>query len=220
MTLRRLQPRLILAIAMGTAATLGGGCNLVGPVAYLIHGPEKVKRVCALDKDKSTVVFIDDRANNVPRRVLRVMMGEEAEKTLMSNRVVKDVISTQSALTVAGSDKSGKALSIAEVGEAVKAQVVVYATVDSFTLSPDGNTFAPTAVMRVRVVDVVTDARVWPEDPNGYPLVSQLPARARAIPGTTSARYQAEDELAKYAGMELAQLFYKHEAPHGIKVPE
>jgi hypothetical protein len=208
---------------IGGAISLAGlsGCNIVAPAYYLIHGPEKAPKVYALDKTKTTVIFIDDRANKIPRRALRISVGDEAEKTLLKQKTVKDMVSSQSALAAAGNDHSDKPLSVTEIGEAVKAQVVIYATVDAFSLSGDGTTFAPFMKMRVRVVDVASDTRLFPpDDPKGYQLTSKMPASAHDIPTGTSARYQAEDELAKYAGVELAQLFFDHEPSHNTKVPE
>ncbi len=209
-----------LATFICAIALCGAGCNIVAPIGYLIHGPEKVQRLYGLDKSKTTVVFIDDRANNVPRRALRVLIGELAEKTLLKEKVVKDMVSSQSALAAAGNDRSGKPLSIAEIGEAVKAQVVIYATVDAFSITPDGTTVSPTVTMRIRVVDVANDTRLWPDDPSGFVLVTKLTAKSATMPSGTTARYQLEDDLAKRAGLDLAQLFYKHEHTRGSKVPE
>jgi len=219
---KQAQPTLALCL-WGTVLPLLGalpGCNIVAPAYYMIHGPEKTKKLYGLDKTKTTVIFIDDRANRVPRRALRIVMGEQAEKTLLKEGVVKDMVTSQSALAAAGTDHSGKPLSVAEVGEAVKAQVVIYATVDSFVISPDGSTFAPSMSMRVRVVDVAADKRLWPDDPNGFPMVVRPRVQSKSVPSTTTARYQIEDELAQQAGLELAQLFYKHVAEKGIKAPE
>lgn len=196
------------------------GCNIVGPIFYLVHGPEKVKKAYTLDKTKTTVVLIDDLNNNVPRRALRVTIGEEAEKTLLKEKTVKDMVSTQSALAAAGTDKSGKPLSTAEVGAAVKAEVVIYATVDAFSLTSDGAALSPIAKVRVKVIDTAKDVRLWPEDPRGFPLTVRPFAKAKQLPTSTSARYQVEDELAKQIGGEIAALFYDHEAPKGLKTPE
>jgi hypothetical protein len=218
--MRHTRPYQLLALSLVAAMITLQGCNIVAPVYYLVHGPEKIKKVHALDKNKSTVIFIDDRSNHVPRRSLRIMIGEEAEKTLLKQRTVKDMISTQSAMAAAGTDRFGKPLSNTEIGEAVKAQILIYATIDSFGLSTDGTTLAPIVDMRVRVIDVAADQRVWPDDAAGYRLIARLPASTKSMPTSTSARYQVEDELARYAGMELAQLFYNHEANKGVKVPD
>jgi hypothetical protein len=194
------------------------GCNIVGPAFYLIHGPEKTTRLYTLDKERTAVVFIDDRANRVPRRATRVVMGEAVEKVLLGERAVKDMVSTQSALAAAGKDVGGRPVSIAEIGQAVQAAVVIYATVDDFHLTPDGQTFSPGASLRVKVVDAAKDQRLWPEErPDGYPVVVRLSPRTADLPGSTAERFAAEDELARQCGREIAWLFVTHETPKGIK---
>ena len=212
-------PYALAAAALSALALLPAGCNIAGPAFYFIHGPEKVKKLHELDKEKTTVVFIDDRQSRIPRRVLRATMAEEAEKTLLRERVVKDMISAHSALQAAGSDKHGKPIPIAEIGRAVRADVIIYATVDGFTLSPDGQTFAPAAELRVKVVGVHDEKRLWPEDPAGHPLRVMAAPQTREMPANVSARYQAEDELARQIGVEIARLFFDHEKPTGPRVP-
>lgn len=211
---------LALSALLVSIGLLFGGCNIVGPAWYMIRGPEKTKKVHTLDKNRTTVVVIDDRGNHVPRRALRVLMGDVAERTLLKQKVVKDMVSSQSALAAAASDRSGKPLSVAEIGEAVRSEVVVYATVDSFSISPDGTTLSPTVVMRVRVVDVAKDERMWPEDPAGHRHITRMAARVQTMPTSTTARYQLEDDLAKRAGLELAQLFFDHIPNAATLVPE
>jgi hypothetical protein len=204
------------AAALGAAA----GCNIVAPAYYLVHGPEKAPRVYELDKARSTVFFIDDRANRIPRRATRLIVAQEAENTLMKAKVVKDVISAESAMQAAGHDRYEKPIPIAEIGRAVNADVVIYATVDQFGLSPDGTTFAPGANLRVKIVDTKTDARIWPDDPRGYPLAVRAQSKTDLLPESTAQRYKAEDELARQVGRELACLFFSHELTHGTTVPE
>ncbi len=210
----------ILCLTATAGLLAAPGCNIVAPIAYLVHGPEKVKKVYTLDKNKTTVVLIDDLNNNVPRRALRVAIGEETEKTLLKQKTVKDMVSTQSAMAAAGTDKSGKPLSTAEVGAAVKSEIVIYATVDAFTLTPDGASLAPIAKVRVKVIDAAKDVRLWPEDPHGFPVTVRPNAKAKDLPSSTSSRYKIEDELAAQIGAEIAGLFYDHEAPKGLKAPE
>jgi hypothetical protein len=209
-----------LAILCLAALALPAGCNIVGPAYYLIHGPEKTKKLFALDEKKTTVIFIDDRQNRVPRRALRLTMGQEAEKTLLKQKVVKDMVSAESALLAAGTEHRGQPVPISEVGAAVKADIVIYATVDSFGLSPDGESFAPAARLRVKVIDAPSDTRLWPENESGYPLVVKPVLTAKEVPTSLSARYKAEDELAQLTGVELAQLFYNHEALRGPRSPD
>jgi hypothetical protein len=197
-----------------------GGCNIAGPALLIAHGPEKTKRVHTLDPEKVTVMFIDDRQNRVPRRAMRVAMTAEAERTLLSNKVVKDMVAGQSALVAAGNDRSGRPAPIAEIGRAVEAQTVIYATIDEFTLSPDGQTYAPTVRMRVMVVDVESNTRVWPADPTGHPVFVRPKVTSRDMPTSIAGRFQAEEDLATLAGLYLANLFFDHERPRGAKVPD
>jgi hypothetical protein len=204
---------------MGLAVV--GGCNIVAPAYYLVHGPEKIKKEYALDKTKPTVIFIDDRANRVPRRALRLMIAQEAEKTLLKEKVVTDMISAESAMLAAGHDRYEQPIPISEIGRSVKADQMIYATVDGFTLTPDGQTYGPAATLRVKVIDTTKDSRLWPLDESrGYPLTVHVPSKTAPMPTSAAARYQAEDELAKQTGQELAWLFYDHEAEHGPKGSE
>src|SRR5204863_9264442 len=142
-----------LSLCVCVIAGLSGGCNIVAPVFYLVHGPEKTKKMYTLDPKRTAVVFVDDRANRIPRRASRVAMAEEAEKTLLKGKAVKDMVSTQSAMLAAGKDIHGQPVPITEIGRAVKADIVIYATIDDFHLTTDGQTFSPGAVFRVKVID-------------------------------------------------------------------
>lgn len=215
MNASRLTPRRILprsaGLLLGAASLLGAGCNIIAPAYVLIHGPEKIKKVHTLEKERPTVVFVDDLGNRIPRRVLRATMATEAEQELLSKGIVKDAISAQSALVAASKDKHGKTRSIAEIGKAVGAEVVVYVTVDEFTISPDGQSFAPGAAMRAKVIDVVKDEKIWPPDEKGFSFRLQLRQRQGVAPSDTGEIAKAENELAVAAGQAISQLFYDHE---------
>jgi hypothetical protein len=195
------------------------GCNIVGPAFAIIHGPEKIPAQYELDKERTAVIFVDDRANNLPRRALRITISTEAERLMLKKEVVKDMVSGQSALAAASTEKGGELLPIADVGRAVSADLVIYVSIDEFTLSPDGQAFVPSTAMRVKVVDAINDKRLWPEDRNGYPLNVRMGAKG-IVPNSTTERAKAEDELARAAGESVARLFFKHEKPGGPKAPD
>ncbi len=209
-----------MIIAAAAAGLALGGCNIVAPAYYLVHGPEKQKALYELPKGRSVVVFIDDRANRVPRRALRLTIAEEAEKALLKSGATKDVISTQSAMQAAGRESGAGTISVAEIGQRVQADVIVYATMDQFSLSPDGASFRPASVMRVKVIDAKSEKRLWPKDDQGYTLTTTLLPKQGQTPTNTGEVYKSEDELARNAGQELAWLFYTHEPPKGIRTPE
>lgn len=206
----------LLAVCLAGAA----GCNVVAPVYLAVHGPEKAPAVFTLDKERTGVIFVDDRGNRLPRRALRVQMAEAGEKVILKKRLVKDMVSGQSALQASAADRGGKLLSIAEIGRAVGAQQVIYAAVEEYRLSPDGQTFEPSMTLRVKVIDAVNDKRVWPEDRAGHAVVVRLPSQQGSPPTGSAERARVEDALAAAAGAALSRLFYKHEVPKGPNAPE
>ncbi|HYF15128.1 MAG TPA: hypothetical protein VD971_08675 [Phycisphaerales bacterium] len=202
------------AFALLAASALAplASCNIVAPAYLLVHGPEKTPALHRLDENRPTVVFIDDRASVLPRRTLRSTIGRAAEQALMSDAGLKQVLDSQAVQAVAARDDSDRPTDIASIGAAVKAEVVVYAAVERFSLTPDGQTYQPFSIARVKVIDVVSGKRRWPEDREGYTLQVILPQRSHDIPSGAAGVAKAQESLAEQLGVALAKLFYKHEA--------
>jgi hypothetical protein len=204
-----LRPAIAVVLA-GAAALAVAGCNIVGPLGYLVAGDPKVKPQFTLQRDKKTVVFVDDRASVLPNRSTRERMAKAAETTLASSKVVQRelVIDSARLLPVITGERFGKPAGIVEVGESVGADVVVYATVDQFSLSPDGAQFAPLASMRVKVLSVADRKRLFPTGDQEWARVDIAPeVRTQTPPRTLGERAQAERELADKAGRAVARLF-------------
>lgn len=219
-----LRPALLLPLLLA-GATLAAvpGCNILGPALYLAHGPEKIDKLYELDPTRNTVVFIDDRANRIPRRVLRVTMAQEAERLLLEKEVLEPgkLISSQSALAAASTDKYDRPMPVSEIGRAVGADTVIYVTIDEFSLSPDGQSFIPSVMMRLKVIDAADEERLWPkENAAGHALRVRLPIKQGVAPTSLSAQMQYQQELAKHAGVAIAKVFYKHELEKGVNAPE
>lgn len=200
--------------AIVAASALLSGCNVAGPAFFLIHGPQKVKAQYTLPRDKSAVVFIDDRANVLPSRAARQRASRAAERKLLDKRAVgkADIVSSDAIMSLSAQERFGKPTGIAEVGKAVGASTIVYATVDSFALSPDGQQFAPTAELRVKVLDAETRRRLWPTGDNEWaPVQVRQPNKSGLPPTSTADRTKAEYELAEWLGQTVAELFVEHE---------
>ncbi|NOG56095.1 MAG: hypothetical protein HND57_17495, partial [Planctomycetes bacterium] len=69
----------------------------------------------------------------------------------------------------------------------------------------------PLCVMRVQVVDAVNGTVMWPEAGGPFVMTAQMGTKTSTRYDTASAVAQLEDTLANYAGLRLAQLFFKHE---------
>lgn len=204
----------LVALAVGAlaAACALQGCNIIGGVAYVIQGPPKVERQHELDSDRPTVVFIDDRTNVMPRRSLRASMGLEADQTLLEKKVIRKdkMLAAQAALGLASGDKLSAPKSVAAIGRAVGAEVVIYVDMKGFTLSSDGASYSPAATALVKVVDALNNQRLWPPDGDGWPLTVQPPVQGDG-PTTIAEKNKAETALAQAAGREVARLFFTYE---------
>lgn len=203
---------MLLALA-GIASLSIAGCNIVGPAFYFIHGPAKTPAVYTLDKTRSTVVFVDDQNSVLPRRNLRMEIAAAATETIQSENLVQDMIASRGAILAATRDRDTEPMSVVGVGRAVKAQVVVYATVDAFSLSADGVSYSPAARLRVKVIDAENDVRLWPGEnfEDGYPLNVNMFERANVQPQGAANIAKAEAELAREAGVAIGELFFQHE---------
>ncbi len=204
--------RVACAMVIATLSLFGAGCNIVGPAAYIIHGPPKEYALHDLDAGKKTVIFVDDRGSQIPRRSLRLVIGKRAEETILTNDVInKDkLISSQSSMHAAAGERAGALLSVADIGQSVGAEVVIYVSIRSWTLRPDGQTLAPMAIVEVKALDVESNTRLWPLTEDGHPLVVRMPTQTGAATNNAELNLMHK-ALAELTGVQLARLFYTHE---------
>ena len=206
---RHRAPLMLLMVVLMSCAAMSG-CNIVGPIFFFVAGPPKYDAEFVLPKDRATVIFIDDPRSQIPRRALRVTMVEAAEKQFLEKGLVEDLVGGQSALHVAQSDRSGGQLSVAEIGRAVDAEVVVWVTVDSFVRADVSTNNEPSISFRVRVVDAADNQVLWPSSPEGRSMTVRLSSRIGSVANDAGAQSTMELKMAKNAGLALSQLFYKH----------
>ena len=204
--------RATAGVAFGLALA-AAGCNYVGAAAYILEGPPKVQAAYKLDKDRRTVVFIDDRTNTVPRRSLRRTIGEAAEQELIAKAGLRAdmVIPSQATLRATASERLGEPLSIVDVGRLAGADIVVYASISRFTLSGDGVSYSPVGEARVKVFDTVANERLFPGLAEGYPVTMAVPTKANDMPTGAAERAAAEDQFARLLGVQIAKVFFTHE---------
>lgn len=206
---------IIPAGLMGAAAMGLASCNYVAPAVFLIEGPPKVYAAYdQLDASRPTTIFIDDRQNKVPKRSLRMTMGQTAERIMMDRGIVlpANMISSRDATRVAASkDSFNKPVSVVDLGREMGAEVVIWVEIQEWTLSRDGGSLTPTVGATVKIVDAKANQRIWPVDPAGWPLVIQVPARPQELGSNRAQTERYHEELAAKAGLELARVFYTYE---------
>lgn len=203
--------RVAAAHVLAAAGAMMAGCNIVTPIAYAIHGPPKIQAAHALDRNRSHVIIIDDPGNQASMRRLRSDMAQRAQQELLNRKVVTDMVDGRTVLAVLSNERHSEPMSIVEIGRAVDAEVVIYVLLTQFSLGQGVADFAPTAQMQIKVIDVESGARAWPDSRDGYPLVVRLGNQPGPVPTDTSGAIRAEQTLAQRAGLAIAQVFYKHE---------
>ncbi len=190
-------------------------CNILGPAIYFAHGPLMIEAQYEIPPERSVVIFVDDRENVLRDRSMRAAISRAAEQALLEGGAVPkgEIISSDGIAAVTAADRWGRPQGIAQVGEAVGADLVIYATIDSFGISADGTSLAPFGSMRVKVVDASDRQRLWPseEQPWGQ-VATAVPRRDGTLPESGAARSAEEFNLAKRMGNDLAKLFVRHEA--------
>lgn len=205
--------RLVAALVCGLMLFLTAGCNILGPAFLLVHGPAKTHAKFEPEKQRPTVVFVDDRASVLPRRVLRQQIARSTETTLLKEGVLKNVIDSTAAVNAAAHEPAGEPLDIASLARAVQAEVVIYISINGFALSSDRQTFLPEASYNVKVIDITKDnPRVWPAEHEGFPITVAMKQTSAVTPTTAAGQAQALTALADRSGVAIAQLFFKHDA--------
>ncbi len=199
-------------MALVSIGLISAGCNIAIPALYIIQGPDKTPAEFKLDKSRITVIYIDDRLNRAPRRSLRILAADTAEQILMQKGVLPEemVITTRAAMRVAAQEEFTAPMTIAELGKAVGAQVIIYATIDAWQLSQDGVSVSPAARARVKIVDAENDVRIWPADSGGFPVNAALPPQVTPM-STNADRDELNLALANLLGRNIARLFFEYE---------
>lgn len=210
-------PRLALIAALALCAALGAGCNILGPVFFFAHGPPRVPALHELPRERPTVVLVDDPDNRIGSRQFRIEMAQVVEERLLAKQKVRTVIESEQLMRVLARERAESRMTIGEVGRAVGAEVVIWIGVQSFELLQDSENIAPRASLRVKVLDVVAEERLWPDEQSHHDLIVSMPRRAGEAPRTASERRRLMSELAQYAGRAVAELFYTEEKPQSAR---
>jgi hypothetical protein len=207
-----------LALCAGALSLCAvSSCNYVGPAYLLIHGPDKTPAVFTLEKERPTVIFVDDRASVLPRRALRQQIGTATQNVLLRERALTNVIDTSAAMTAAAHETAGEPMDLISLAKAVQAEVVVYVTVDSYRLTADGQSYSPEGRYHVKVIDIKKqNPRVWPPEHEGYPVNVLMKPTSASPPKNAGEQTTALNALADRSGTAIAQLFFKHEAREEI----
>ena len=89
---------------------------------------------------------------------------------------------------------------------------MIYVELEGFALTTDGVTPRPTAMCRVKVLDLAAGMRVYPMDTaTGQEVIANIREVDPSLFESFAKRRRIEDDLAMRLGKTVAELFYEHE---------
>ncbi|MEQ9096175.1 MAG: hypothetical protein RIE32_07935 [Phycisphaerales bacterium] len=201
--------RVLPLFCLTLLALLSAGCNIVAPIAVLVHGPPKVPAEYRLDRNRSVAVVIDDPDSLVPSLGYRRVMLASVQENLAERAKIREVIDARDTMAVLQRDSAQERMSLTEIGRAIGAEQIVWARVEGFSLAASTGEYRPNAQLRVKVIDVSTNEKAWPDEPaSGYELDVTMRVRPDFVPSSGPEQRTAMEELAQYTGRAMAELFY------------
>ncbi len=213
-TLTTIARRLALpALIAGLGLLALPACNIVGPAAVLISGPPKVPAVASLDESRPTVLLIDDLNSRLPRSALRDRIGRSAEADMLRAGTIDEgrLIASSSARRATAGDTNQARTPIVDVGRAVGAEVVVHVAVERWGLVSQVGEFSPEALLSVRILDALSNQRIWPDGEASFFLRVDFPMSAIEVPSSSSEQRRLEDAFADRIGVAISKMFYDAE---------
>jgi hypothetical protein len=217
-TVRHLSATAAMLFLGAACALTAPGCNIITPVAYAIEGPGKIDAEFQLP-NKKTVVFVDDPSNIFPRTTLRAALGDAVSFDLMAKEVLTATVATRDAIAISRARADGdasKLISIEAIGRALDCAQVIHIQPTIFDLAgrSDMQGIRPTAIVRVKVIDIDTRTRIYPVAevlPQGREITATIREASSDSLRSRTGRVELEDMLVRKIAVEVAQLFYKHD---------
>ena len=200
----------LIALALATMVFVAGCGPMIGWFVNAFAPPQKVRALYEPPADKKLLVFVDDMLNPVSYEPVKGELTKRLNRQLTEHKVVAQTVTYEEILDLMAATPNFNELTVTEIGQKLKADVVVYVYIDEFTLKESEASPLWRGRMRatVRVVDVEL-GRLWPEDrPTGHSVKPvETPGASHPSPtyGTDLSKILAEKMAER-----IAKLFYTH----------
>jgi hypothetical protein len=189
-------------------------CAIPAWFAAQFAPPKQVEPEYVPPKDKVILVFVDDMLNPINYEPIKIDLTNRLNEQLVANGVTAKTVPYNRLADLIAATPDFNGLAVSEVGQKVKADIVLYVQVDEFSLKDPAapQLWRGRFQVTVRMVDVA-EGRLWPKDrPAGYTVpIVETPV------STESAETYADDlakQLAASVAQQVAWLFYKHPVPY------
>lgn len=197
-----------------------GGCAIAGWTADVIASGTPIKPVYDL-ADRPTVVMVDDPTNKLTTYDLSNLIAGRVGDALVREKVIEraNMVAANRISQIAADNSAFRTWPIDKVGKEAGAEQVIYVVIQQFDLADDSGTYRPVAEARVKVIDVPSGQRLYPNAREGHPVgVQQF---FQAMDGSNrSTEAILGRRLAEELAVEIGYLFHEHLPPQqGSKLP-
>ncbi|MDP9174023.1 MAG: hypothetical protein M3O30_09180 [Planctomycetota bacterium] len=201
------------------ALLAGGGCGIVGALAYQANGPGKVEARYVPPQDPM-LVLVESWHNSGEVEADAANLSVALMRELKENKVAPVVGADQlERIRDSNPDAYGKMTTDA-IGRAVGAKQVLYVDVrqSGVVIPPGSNTMRGEMTARVRIVDALTGETRWPLDSKNGELVNMKTDWTTSDKGTeASVRNEMADAMAEGIGKLFHSYTPKSEVQNGAQ---
>ncbi|MGA2266088.1 MAG: hypothetical protein ABSH10_06615 [Phycisphaerae bacterium] len=199
------------------AMLMSTGCQQgLGWLAANLSPPEKVKALYKPPEGKKILVFVDDVLNPVTYEPIKGELTEQINEKLVMHKIAASTVPYDRLTQLRSETPNFDRLSVAEVGQKLNVDLVLYVHIDKFSLRDETNLLWQGRIQTtVRLVDVIA-GRLWPQDqPEGY----SLPAVELPPVDNSSGGYEVQvaKDLASQMADHIAEVFYDHTQPVALQ---
>lgn len=193
------------------AVALAAGCQAPAYVLSNVLPRPKIPAVFE-PPDQPTVVLVDDPHHLLPNVQLVSLIAGRAGDDLKENDVISQVVPHTLVADLRAREADFGRWPIDRVGKNVGAKQVIYVLIEGYDMLETDTSaiYRPTAAVRVKIIDVATGRRLFPQsDSLGYPVTVQKYYRDAHDVGVGDNAIMAR-QLADRVGEDIALLFYEH----------
>jgi hypothetical protein len=193
------------------SCALSSGCQLVAMIGYLFSPERKQDALHELSAGRVAIV-IDGVPGAPDHPEFRRHLHRKTAELLVENEAADLVASYDEVLELQSQHPEYYRWSIQRIGRELNARDVIYIRITEFQLreATGHPLMSPKAAVRVKVIDATapaTEARIWPDDIEGFPLdVTRQPKEAGDMRTLDAEARKIGIDLAQY----VARLFYEH----------
>ncbi|QNN21715.1 hypothetical protein HED60_05340 [Planctomycetales bacterium ZRK34] len=201
---------MMMTILLATVA-LAAGCQAPAYVLSNVLPRPKIPAVFE-PPDQPTVVLVDDPHHLLPNVQLVSLIAGRAGDDLKENDVISQVVPHTLVADLRAREADFGRWPIDHVGKNVGAKQVIYVLIEGYDMLETDTSaiYRPTAAVRVKIIDVATGRRLFPQsDSLGYPVTVQKYYRDAHDVGVGDNAIMAR-QLADRVGEDIALLFYEH----------